>query len=118
MELISHPVAGAFWEGYAIEQIVTVLPSDIRPYYYRTHNGAELDLVLERNGKPIIGFEMKFSSSPVVSKGMLISMSDLGISKGFIITPSDNYFKVNSQITVMSLRDFLEEMKGMTEFRN
>ncbi len=118
IELISHPVAGAFWEGYAIEQIVTVLPSDVRPYYYRTHNGAELDLVLERNGKPILGFEMKFSSSPVVSKGMIISMSDLDISKGFIITPSDNYFKVNSQITVMSLRDFLEEMKGMTEFRN
>jgi len=66
-ELLGHPVVGASWEGFCIEQIIAAKP-DWRPSFYRTSSGEEIDLVLER-GQKKLAFEFKASMSPKVSRG-------------------------------------------------
>ena len=72
-----HPVLGYSWEGYAIEQICQLLPSRVMPYFYRTADGAEMDLVLARGQKVLACIEIKTTDAPSISKGMMQSIEDL-----------------------------------------
>lgn len=105
--LLTHPSVGASWEGYAIEQVIQVLPDDVEAYYYRTHEGAECDLVLVRGGRPIAGIEVKHTSAPKLTKGTLQSFADLGAPMNFIITPDTDEYPLAENIRVCSLKDFL-----------
>lgn len=58
-EFIFNPEIGQSWEAYAIEQILQLLPSNIKAFYYRTHDGSEMDLVLVRGIKSIVSIELK-----------------------------------------------------------
>jgi predicted AAA+ superfamily ATPase len=90
--LLSHPIIGASWEGYVIQQIYSNKPEDVEMYYYRTQNGAEADVVLVRGGKPISCIEMKLSNAPSVSRGFYNCINDLETTKNYVITPaSDTY---------------------------
>jgi len=102
-----HPSLGASWEGYAIEQIVQLLPDEVEAYFYRTHEGAECDLVLVAYGKPILAIEVKYTSSPKMTKGMAQSFTDLGTAQNFIITPSTDDYALTENIRVCRLTDFL-----------
>ena len=66
-ELISHPIVGASWEGYVINQIVQNTHNQYQCGYFRTHNGAELDLVLSKGNLPQIAIEIKRNNAPKVS---------------------------------------------------
>ncbi|MEE9493211.1 MAG: DUF4143 domain-containing protein [Gammaproteobacteria bacterium] len=66
-ELFGHPVYGASWEGYAIENILAQMPR-WKASFFRTSNGAEMDLMLEK-GTRRIAVEIKSSTSPVLSRG-------------------------------------------------
>lgn len=105
--LLTHPSVGASWEGYAIEQVIQVLPDDVEAYYYRTQEGAECDLVLVRGGRPIAGIEVKHTSAPKLTKGTLQSFADLGAPMNFIITPDTDEYPLAENIRVCSLKDFL-----------
>ena len=73
-------------------QVAAVLKSDDEMYYYRTQDGAEIDLLIRRNNRWLAAAEIKFSSAPSLSKGTHIAMEDLGIEKLSVITPeSDTY---------------------------
>jgi uncharacterized protein len=106
--LQGNPIIGNSWEGYAIEQICQLLPERIQPYYYRTHQGAECDLVLVKSGKPIKGIEIKYTSSPKLSKGNLQSFEDLGTTDNYIITPNSDNYLISKNVRVCNLKDFLE----------
>ncbi len=108
-DLKSNPVLGHSWEGYVIEQISQKLHHNIQPYYYRTHVGAECDLVLIRSGKPIMGLEIKYTSSPSVTKGMLQSFSDLETTNNFVITPNTDDYLLKENIRVCDLVTFLNK---------
>jgi uncharacterized protein len=103
-----HPSVGASWEGYAIEQVIQVLPDDVEAYYYRTHEGAECDLVLVRGGRPIAGIEVKHTSAPKLTKGTLQSFADLGAPMNFIVTPDTDDYQMADNIRVCKLLDFLK----------
>ena len=75
--LHGHTLIGNSWEGYAIEQIHQMLPHEIKVYYYRTHHGAESDLVLVKGLKPKACIEIKYTSQPKLSKGFQIAAEDL-----------------------------------------
>lgn len=62
-ELQSHPKIGASWEGFALEQTLTLLETN-EAYYWATHSGAELDLVFTAGGKRY-GVEYKYSDDPI-----------------------------------------------------
>ena len=106
--LSNSVLIGASWEGYVLEQIIQLLDENISPYYYRTHHGSECDLVLERGNQIIAVLEVKYSNSPVVSKGFSISIADLASKRNFIITPSSDDYHVRKDIQVCSLSTFLE----------
>ena len=106
--LSNSVLIGASWEGYVLEQIIQLLDENISPYYYRTHHGSECDLVLERGNQIIAVLEVKYSNSPVVSKGFSISISDLASKRNFMLTPSSDDYHVRKDIQVCSLSTFLE----------
>lgn len=108
-QLQGNLLIGNSWEGYVIEQIRQLLPPDIDLYYYRTHNGAECDLVLVKGLKPISSIEIKYTSAPSVSKGFNIAIDDLGTKDNYIITPfSDSYMK-SKNIKVCNLVEYLDK---------
>ncbi len=108
-ELYGNPLIGNSWEGFVIEQIVELLPQKYQVYFYRTQNGAECDLVIAKSQKPLISLEIKYSSSPKLSKGGSISFNDLGAENNYIITPNSDDYLVKEDIRVCSLYQFLTE---------
>ncbi len=108
-QLQGNVLIGNSWEGYVIEQIRQTAPPGIDLYFYRTHNGAECDLLLVKGLQPISTIEIKYTSAPRISKGFNIAIEDLGTSDNYIITPySDTYMK-SENIKVCSLTEFLKE---------
>jgi predicted AAA+ superfamily ATPase len=106
-QLQGHPILGASWEGYVIEQISQVIGSEIELFYYRTHEGTECDLVLTRGGKSLACIEIKYTSSPKVSKGFRIAIEDLASRNNFIVTPASADYLADTHIRVCNLKDFL-----------
>ena len=104
-DLFGNPVIGNSWEGYVIEQIYAVLPESYTLNYYRTQQGAELDLVICKNLKPVIGIEIKFNSSPKFSVGNEISLKDLGLNKCFIVVPEVERYYLKDSIEVISVSE-------------
>ena len=108
-QLINSVSIGASWEGYAIEQISQLLKNDLKVFYYRTHHGAECDLVIVKGIVPIAAVEIKYSSAPKIMKGFIISIDDLKTQNNFIVTPGSDDYLVKSNIRICSLGDFLKK---------
>ncbi len=104
-ELLGHPVRGASWEGWVIENIVTAL-SDWRASYYRAATGAELDLVIEK-GRRRIAIECKASSAPAPGPGFWNALADLEIDEAWIIAPVKESYPLRQGVTVAPLEHFL-----------
>lgn len=84
--LQGHPVAGASWEGFVVEQVAAALPADAQLSFYRTAAGTELDLVIERPSG-LTAIEIKFSAAPQPTKGFWIALGDLKIERAFVVAP-------------------------------
>ena len=99
--VLGHPVAGASWEGFVIEQLVNAAPQ-AQASFYRTSNGAEVDLVLEfRNGQTWV-IEIKRSSAPTVSKGFYVAATDLGAARKLLVAPVAQPYPMKDGIEVMN----------------
>ena len=84
---------GNSWEGYVIQQIIANLKSDVEPYFYRTKDKAELDLVLVQNTEVKVTVEIKYGNSPSISKGNTLAISDLSAKLNLVVTPqADDYW--------------------------
>ncbi len=105
--LEGNPMKGNSFEGFAIEQILQMADSVYKPYFYRTHHGAECDLVFTKSSKPIFAIEIKYTSVPQPTKGNIISFDDIGAQHNFIITPDSEDYLIYKNIRVCSLHDFL-----------
>lgn len=99
--VLGHPACGASWEGWVIEQILALAPAPARASFYRTAAGAEIDLVLEQPGRPMLGFEIKRSAAPRPSKGLLAAMRDLRLEKAYVVSPVRERFAIARQIQVV-----------------
>lgn len=85
-DLQGHPVAGASWEGFVVEQVAAALPPEAQFGFYRTAAGTELDLVIEQGARKV-GVEIKFSSAPKPTKGFWQALQDLQIDRAYVIAP-------------------------------
>lgn len=103
MSLRSHPGYGTSWEGFALEQILAFLGPQ-QAYFWGTQRGAELDLLLFRNGKRL-GFEFKCSDAPTLTKSMHIALADLGLDKLFVVYPGNDRYPLHEKIEALPLRD-------------
>ena len=108
-ELQSHPKLGASWEGFAIEQIIRLL--DTRDaYFWATHGGAELDLLVLAGGKRY-GFEIKYADAPGTSRSMQIALHDLALEHLWVVYPGQQEYALDEQITALPL-DALTDVKS------
>lgn len=99
--VLSHPVAGSSWEGFVVEQLVNAAPG-AQASFYRTSNGAEVDLVLEfRSGQTWV-IEIKRSSAPTVSKGFYLAANDLGATRKLLVAPVEQSYPMKEGIEVMN----------------
>ena len=108
-ELLSHPVVGASWEGYVMEQIAACKNPELQLYYYRTHDGAECDAVLVKGIKPVACIEIKLGNAPTVSKGYLHCIDDLKPKYKLIITPQSETYTAQHGVQITGIRSFLKE---------
>jgi hypothetical protein len=84
--LQGHPIVGASWEGFVIEQVAAMVPEGATLTHYRTATGNEVDLVVEAAGK-LTAIEIKFSSAPTVTKGFWVALDDMGVDRAFVVAP-------------------------------
>jgi predicted AAA+ superfamily ATPase len=100
-DLYTHPKTGASWEGYAIEEAIKAIHPD-EVYYWGTHNGAELDLFLLKNGERI-GIECKRMDAPRLTPSMKIAIEDLHLDRLIVIYPGEKPYPLAERIHVMPL---------------
>ncbi|WP_375446503.1 ATP-binding protein [uncultured Fibrella sp.] len=105
--LLGHPIAGASWEGYVIEQIRRVVGTDWSFYYYRTHAGAEIDLLLITPDGKKVAIEIKLSNAPTVSKGFYSSLDDIKPDHVFVLIPDGDSYPKDNGLWVCNLTDLL-----------
>jgi len=109
-DMMGHPMTGASWEGFCVEQICNHLPAGASVSFYRTAAGAELDVVVE-TGNQTIGFEIKFSSAPKVTKGFWQACEDIGVNKAYVIAPVQEGWAIANQVEVISPTDIPSHLK-------
>lgn len=100
-DMQSHPKLGASWEGFALEQVLSVLEVH-DPYFWATQAGAELDLFLMIGGKRF-GFEFKYGDAPAKTRSMLAALQDLKLDRLFIIYPGDQEYEIDDKIAVVPI---------------
>lgn len=99
--LQSHPKLGASWEGFAIEQIIRILNTR-DAYFWATHGGAELDLLVRAHGKQY-GFEIKYADAPGTSRSMQVAVHDLGLDHLWIVYPGTHEYALDARISALPL---------------
>lgn len=104
--LVSHPKSGALWEGMVIEEILSLFHPD-QSAFWGTHNGAELDLLVECQGRRI-GFEVKSSAAPKPTPSMRIAITDLGLEQIFVIHQGLHRWDLAEQVTALPLSNLLD----------
>ncbi|MFN8429590.1 MAG: ATP-binding protein [Spirosomataceae bacterium] len=105
IDLSRNLIAGHSWEGFVIQQIMSTLKENVSGCFYRTSNGAEVDLVLVKGIKPVISIEIKLSLNSGISRGNTQSIMDLGTKTNFIITPEGGDFSWNENWKVCNLSE-------------
>lgn len=105
-DLEYHPIIGASWEGYAVEEVLKAVQPD-EAYFWATHQGAELDLLLFKNGKRI-GVECKRTDAPKLTKSMLIAQADLKLDRMHVLYPGPHRFPMAKGIEAVPLTDFIK----------
>jgi len=107
--LLGNPVLGNSWETYCISQIINEMPTKYIAQYYRTHDGAECDLVLLEANKPIMAIEIKYASQPNPTRGNFEAMNAIGAQQNFIITPDSDDFIVKGDIRICNIFKFIDK---------
>ena len=102
-DLLVHPKCGASWEGYAIEETLKVFRPD-EAYFWATHNGAELDLLLIKDGKRI-GVECKRVDAPRLTPSMRIALQDLELDRLLVLYPGAQRFPLAERTEAVPLTE-------------
>jgi predicted AAA+ superfamily ATPase len=104
-DLRSHPLYGASWEGFGIEQVIRVLGlRETECFTYAVISGDEMDLVVQR-GERKFGFEFKASDSPKATASMHNCLRDLALERVFVIHPGDRDFFLNDKMEAVAVRN-------------
>ncbi|MBZ5525987.1 MAG: ATP-binding protein [Acidobacteriia bacterium] len=104
-DLEHHPKVGASWEGYAVEEVLKALRPD-EAYFWATHGGAEIDLVLFRNGRRI-GVECKRADAPVLTNSMRTALADLKLDRLHVVYPGEKQYSLAKNVEAIPLAKFI-----------
>lgn len=103
--LLAHPIVGASWEGFVIENLLACAPPDVDGYFYRTGGGAEIDLLLAWPGGDLWAIEIKRSLVPKVERGFHAACADLRPVRRFVVHPGEDRYPLGSGIEAIPLPD-------------
>lgn len=109
-ELLHHPTCGASWEGYVIEEAIRTVSPD-EAYFWATHNGAELDLLLVKDGRRI-GIECKRTDAPRLTPSIRLSLADLELDRLVVIYPGNRRYSLAEGVDVVPLVELPELLGG------
>lgn len=110
--LRGHPSSGASWEGFALEEVIREVGTR-EAYFWATHQGAELDLMVHLGGRRY-GFEFKLSDAPGTSRSMRIALDDLGLEHLWVVYPGQTAYQLDERISVVPLRDVPELCRSIS----
>ena len=99
--MLAHPKSGASWEGYAIEQLLSALEPN-QAYFWDTHQGAELDLLLFKDGRRL-GVEIKRMDAPTLTSSMRIALADPNLDQLIVLYPGAEAYQLESRVHVMPI---------------
>ncbi len=105
--LLAHPVAGASWEAYVLEQLIAAAPN-VEANYFRSSHGAEADLVLSHRSGEVWVIEVKRSSAPTVSRGFHQVALDTKATRKIVVAPVAGAYPMREGIQVMSVVEAVE----------
>jgi len=112
-DIEGHPKLGASWEGFIIDQLVQQLGvSPDETYHWRTHQGAELDLLVVRGGLRL-GFEVKRTVAPTLTPSMRSAMHDLKLKSLTVVHAGDQTFPLSKQVQAVAFRDVLNAIRPL-----
>lgn len=112
-ELVSHPVFGFSWEGFVINNICAFL-NEYEAYFYKTTQGAELDLILIKGDRKI-AFELKVSDAPKLTKGFWNAIEDTKPNITYVVSPMSDKYPVSENIYGIGLPMLFEELKSFKD---
>ncbi len=116
-QLDTHPKLGASFEGFVINQILAIRRRELSNYFfYRTHQGTELDLFWIQGGKKW-GVEVKYADAPSLTKSMQIALADLKLEKIWVVYPGTDRYLIHKKIEVIpvsNLKEIIQFKKGIT----
>jgi hypothetical protein len=108
-DLLSHPIIGASFEGFAMENILA-FANNWEPSFYRTSAGAEIDLIL-RKGRRTLAFELKSSTVPRVSKGFWNALEDLSPDEAYVVAPVKEPYPMKGDVMVSPLQEIIAKLQ-------
>ncbi|MDY6950661.1 MAG: ATP-binding protein [Thermodesulfobacteriota bacterium] len=108
-DLLSHPILGTSFEGFAMENILAYA-KDYEPSFYRTSAGAEIDLVLRR-GRRTLAFELKSATVPRVSKGFWNALDDISPDEAYVVAPTKASYPMKGGVVVIPLQEILAKLQ-------
>jgi len=112
-DLLGHPVAGASWEGFVIENLLRAAPERTQASFYRTATGVEADLVLELPGNRLWVMEVKRGLAPKVEPGLLRALEDLQPERAFLVYSGIERYPKGHGIEVIGLREMAQELAAL-----
>ena len=110
-DLLGHPKSGSSWEGYVIEETIkSVEPDEV--YYWATHGGAEIDLILLKQGR-MLGVECKRADAPRMTPSMRTALAELKLEQIAVVYPGTKRYSVDERVAVVPLEAVADGMKGL-----
>ena len=109
-QLSGHPVFGASWEGFVIENLLSVAPPQTKASFYRTSAGAEIDLILELPGSKIWTVEIKSGLTPKLVKGFHNALEDIQPDRSFVVYSGKDRYPTTEETDVIGLYELAEEL--------
>lgn len=110
-DVLGHPVCGPSFEGFCIDNLIAAAGAGRTAYFYRTQVGAEIDLVLEKGGRPDIAIEVKRASAPRPERGFSIACDDLKITRRYVVYPGEESFALRNGAQAISLAQLCAELR-------
>ena len=109
--ILRHPSCGFSWEGFVIEQLIRIFEID-HPYFWATHQGAEIDLVFNHGGY-MYGVEIKRADAPTMTPSIRNALEDLKLKRIAVIYPGKRRYSIHKQVDVIPFDEILDGMKGL-----
>ena len=109
-QLSGHPVFGSSWEGFVIENLLSVAPARTKASFYRTSAGAEIDLILEFPGGKVWAVEIKSGLTPKLVKGFHNALEDIQPDHSFVVYAGSDRYPITEETDAISLIELAREL--------